>query len=188
MNDIDDTPEEDEVHLTAKQRMLPKRDAELPIDVGFRHMTKGMFYEYRFQSTSKLVPPFTLKHYDFTDIHGVEYKSVYMMYMEADSEYEAAINILGSYNHWLKLSKTAWFSAHLEEWESERNTRDEAIARSTLIRAAECGNVPAANAIFKNSKAGKKAAGRPSNGGSRKEDVGERTLEDMLRRTEESEE
>lgn len=176
---------EEELYQTRKEQLLPKRDDALPIDPAFRHMTKGMFYEYRHQSTSQLQPPFTLKPYDFTDIHGVEYESMYLLYMECDSEYEAAIKILGSYNHWKKLANTNWFSKHLEEWEMERNIRDEAIARSTLIAAAEAGNVPAANSIYKNSKGGGKV-GRPERGGKRKKSTGSNeALDAMLRRTSE---
>lgn len=159
--------EEEEKYVTSKEAMLPKSDDELPIDVRFRHMTKGLFYEYRHQTTTDLVAPYTTKPYDFTDKDGTVYKSMYIIYMHCDSEYEAAIQLLGSYNHWKKLAKTNWFSVLLEEWEHERNIRDEAIARKTLVRAAEAGNVTAANAMYKTSKTTGKTAGRPTRGGKR---------------------
>lgn len=174
--------EEEDEYQTRKQQLLPKHDDELPIDPAFRHMTKGMFYEFRHQSTSELTPIFTLKPYDFTDVHGNTYASVYLLYMECDSEYEAAIKILGSYNHWKKLARAGWFSSYLEEWEAERNIRDEAIARSTLIAAAEAGNVTAANSIYKNSKKADSKVGRPTTAKRNKTGGTKGAVDTMLKR------
>jgi hypothetical protein len=176
----DESPDEQVVDNTLKQDLLPKRDEDLPIDVGLRHCTKALFYEFRHQSTCDIPAPYCLKDYDY-EYGGTVYTSMYMIYMTCDSEYEAAIKLLGSYSHWKKLTSTVWFAPHLERWEAERNTRDEAIARSTLVKLAEAGNVTAARTIYTNSKAGA-TAGRPSKKGKRKEDSSAEDLEAMFDR------
>ena len=151
---------------TIKARLMPKRLDDLPIDLAFNRCTKALFYEWRFQTTVKAKAPYTLRNHDY-ERDGHVYLSMYQIYMTCDSEYEAAVKLLGSFPHWKKLKKCKWFQEYVEQWEAERNIRDEAIARSQLVKLAEMGNVTAARTLFTNSKTKSKELGRPPTGGSR---------------------
>jgi len=181
--DVED-PDEDEVKSQSlKEQLLPRTQYNMPIPDRFCKTTKALFYEYRYQTTVDDKAPYTLKYQDFVDPTGHRYKSMYQIYMNCDSEYEAAIKILGSFPHWKKLKRCSWFHDHIERWEEERNIRDEAIARSILVKLAETGNVTAARTLFANANATKKAMGRPEGGGKRTESTGDEELDQMLGRS-----
>lgn len=177
-----DDPDEEPSKETLKESLLPRTQFNMPIPDRFTKTTKALFYEYRYQTTVTDKAPYTLKYQDYVDVTGHMYKSMYQIYMNCDSEYEAAIRILGSFPHWVKLKRCSWFHDHIERWEDERNIRDEAIARSILVRLAETGNVTAARTLFANSKATNKM-GRPLKGGSRQESTGDDELDAMLDRS-----
>ncbi len=82
--------------------------------------------------------------------------------MESDTEYEAAIKLLGSYKHWKKLCKATFFQEHIEEWREERKMMEESLAHTAVLRSTEEGNVSAARTILTN-KPIHAGAGRPSN-------------------------
>lgn len=174
------SPEELEEDTTVtKESLMPKADDDLPIPLAFRNTTQAMFYEYRHSTTAKTPAPFCLKPYDF-EAGGVLYKSMYLIYMSCDSEYEAAIKILGSYPHWQRLASTAWFSEHLDKWKAEMLLREDALAKSKLIDLTERGNVTAARTLL-----GKpQPVGRPKKQGARKDDGHESDVDSMLERTE----
>lgn len=178
VEDLDEEP----VRETLKETLLPRTQYNMPIPDRFTKTTKALFFEYRYQTTVTDKAPYTLKYQDFIDADGHMYKSMYQMYMNCDSEYEAAIKILGSFPHWKKLKRCSWFHDHIERWEDERNIRDEAIARSILVKLAETGNVTAARTLFANSKSTKKM-GRPPKGGSRQESDGLSELDQMFERS-----
>lgn len=177
------TDDDDEVvdTKTLKEKLMPRERYDMPIPERFLKTTKGLFYEHRHQTTVKDKAPYTLRNMDFTDAAGHLYRSMYMVYMQCDSEYEAAIELLGSYPHWKKLKRCSWFGDFVSAWEEERNIRDEAIARSILIRLAECGNVTAARTVFANVKDAKGKIGRPPKGGDRAEGVASSVLDEMLK-------
>lgn len=177
-DNLEDEPED--IQPTLKEKLMPREAWDLPIPARFLKTTKGLFYEHRHQTTVKEKAPYTLKHMDKIDSTGHIYRSMYMIYMHCDSEYEAAITLLGSYNHWKKLKRCSWFEDVLIEWELERNIRDEAIARSILIKLAEAGNVTAARTVFANVKDTKGKTGRPPNGGERAKGTANSVLDDML--------
>lgn len=175
----DEIPEEPKKLLT-KEDLLPKEEYELPIHVGLRHATQSLFYEYRHKTTSKIQAPYTLKNYD-VNIGGRHYRSMYMEYMACDSEYEAAIKLLGSFSHWQRLTKTKWFAPYIEAWEEERNIRDDALARSVIVRLTEAHNVTAAKSLQAVSQKSKgKTAGRKPKGGERKPASANSELDEML--------
>lgn len=117
--------------------------------------TNALFQEYRYHpSSANTVPIYTLRDYDHDG-----YLSVYKLYMEADTEYEAAIRILGSWRHWKALCKPTWFSETKAVWDEERKIRETALAKKTLLEEAEKGSVSAARAIMDENK---RKAGRPS--------------------------
>jgi len=117
------------------------------------YKTQGLFYEYRFQSSSDYLP-YTLKERDYKG-----HRSMYKIYMACDSEYEAAIKLLNSWKHWEILIATDWFSKEVDKWREEREIRELALGKSVLVAQAEEGNVTAAKALVDGSK---RKAGRPS--------------------------
>lgn len=175
--------EESEEKISLKKALSPCVEGDMPIPIRFLKTTKGLFYEHRHHTTVNEKAPYTLRYLDFTDSKGHTYKSMYMIYMDCDSEYEAAIRLLGSYHHWLKLKRCSWFQDYVQVWEQERNIRDEAIARTILVRLAEVGNVTAAKTLYTNAEKVKGKIGRPPKGGSREESEGSDELAEMLRRS-----
>lgn len=133
-------------------------------------MTQALFYEYRHQSTCKTPAVYTLKDKDWEGC-----KSMYLIYMQCDSEYEAAHALLGSWTHWTKLKGTSWFASHLEKWNEERTIREEALAHKTLLDQAKEGNVTAAKALM----SGTKKPGRPANKKSAPK-TGDRATEELV--------
>ena len=170
--------EQEEVN---KQDLLPKTGDSLPIDKGLVGCTQGLFFEYRYQTTTDIPAPYCLKSHDH-ELKGVHYKSMYLIYISCDSEYEAAIKLLGNYTHWLKLKRAPWFRPYLESWNAELGLREEALAKSKLVALTQAGNVTAARTLLNNKKA---PVGSPAKKGARKDDTqGMDDLDSMLERTE----
>ena len=95
--------------------------------------------------------------------------SAYQVYMFSESEYEAAMKLVGSWAHWLKLvnsprfmngvSDEAWLG--LKQWREEKEIKDKAYAYTLLKLSAGDGNVQAQKALLEGDKeTGKR--GRPS--------------------------
>jgi hypothetical protein len=104
-------------------------------------LTKALFLEYNFNS--KIDPVYTLKEYDHRGC-----LSMYKIYIECGSEYEAAIKLLGSWSHWNKLLKAQWFFKHVEKWREERILKEAAVGRATLMEKAKEGSVSAAKELL----------------------------------------
>lgn len=118
-------------------------------------LTKGLFYEYRFETP--MTPVYTLKEIDWKG-----HVSMYRIYMESGSEYEAAQKLLGSWNHWLKLCGRKWFQEHVEAWREEKLLKEVSIGKAALIKRAQEGSVSAAKELIAQMKV-KETVGRPSN-------------------------
>ena len=118
------------------------------------YLTQALFYEFRFQ-TKNFDAPYTMKENDYKG-----HKSIYKIYMDCDSEYEAALKILNSWKHWEILCESPWFLKELEKWRQEREIREAALGKAVLIREAENGNVPAARVLYE--QVSKRKAGRPT--------------------------
>lgn len=119
-----------------------------------QYLTQGLFYEFRFQSSNE-TPMYNLGEFDYKDC-----KSMYKIYIACDSEYEAAMKLLGSWKHWEKLADCGWFKEHIDKWREEREIREAALSKKVLIEQTEEGNITAAKALHDIS--GKRKAGRPS--------------------------
>ena len=96
--------------------------------------------------------------------------SAYLIYMYSDNEYEAAMKLVGSWQHWQKLLKSKPFMnglddhgqwVGLEAWREEKEVQDMAIAYNQLKINAATGNVQAQKMIFDGKKSASKR-GRPS--------------------------
>lgn len=163
-----------------KLSLRPKVGDYLPIDQTLVGCTKALFYEHRFQTTVKTTAPYCLKANDH-ELRGVIYKSMYLIYMSCDSEYEAAIKLLGNYQHWTKLKRCTWFLPYVEEWNAELVLRESALAKSKLVTLTEAGNVTAARTLLNTKKIA--GAGKPKAKGKRQSDIIPGDLEEMLERT-----
>ncbi len=96
--------------------------------------------------------------------------SAYLIYMYADSEYHAAMKLVGSWQHWQKLLKSKPFVSGMDDhgqwvglqaWRDEKEIKDRAVAYNQLQIQAAQGNVPAQKMIFDGPKTASKR-GRPS--------------------------
>ena len=166
-----------------KQALRPKVGSALPIAEDLVGTTQGLFFEYRFQTTCSATAPYCLKPYDHT-LDGVVYRSMYLIYMSCDTEYEAAIKLLGSYAHWTKLKRCTWFLPYVEEWNAELVLRESALAKSKLVALTEAGNVTAARTLLNTQKVA--GAGKPLKKGKRQADITTGDLDQMLERTDAS--
>lgn len=162
-----------------KQSLRPKVGGELPINPRFVGCTKALFYEHRHVTTVQENAPYCLKANDH-EFKGVVYKSMYLIYMSCDSEYEAAIKLLGNYQHWTKLKRCTWFIPYVEEWNAELVLRESALAKSKLVTLTEAGNVTAARTLLNEKKVA--GAGKPVKKGARKDDTAPGDLDEMLDR------
>lgn len=174
-------PAPDEIEYAVdKKTLLPKVGDDLPIDQGLVGFTQALFFEYRFQTTSSITAPYCLKPHDHT-LKGITYRSMYLIYMSCDSEYEAAIKLLGNYAHWTKLKQCTWFAPYVDEWNAELVLREIAMAKSKLVTLTERGNVTAARTLL----SGKVPApvGKPKKSGKRQDDTLPGDIDGMLERT-----
>ena len=171
---------EEEIKIVDKLSLLPRTGVDLPIDINLIGCTQALFFEYRFQTTSDTVAPYCLKMNDHT-LKGITYRSMYLIFVSCDSEYEAAIKLLGNYSHWCKLKECSWFAPYLERWNHEIELREQALAKSKLVSLTERGNVTAARTLL--GKQAKAPVGKPKGKGIRQSDVGKDTLDSMLERT-----
>lgn len=121
------------------------------------YRTQSLFIEYKRADSNINHYPYTLKERDSKRTNAI---SMYRIYMECGTEYEAAIKLLNSWKHWEILCEAPCFKAHIKRWREEREIREAALGKSVLIKAAEEGNTTAARALIDLS--GKRKPGRPS--------------------------
>ena len=130
---------------------------------------QGRFRTNIFLEMNPKNPLYTMRELPFKGL-----PSAYLIYMLSDSEYEAAMKLVGSWNHWQRMCEikpfmegpranknkgNTWAWAGLSEWRLEKEIRDKATAYNQLKINAEEGNVQAQKLIFEGG-AGKR--GRPS--------------------------
>jgi hypothetical protein len=127
------------------------REAGIPIRSSNNVMfTQGLFYEFGSKDAV-----YTLKNEDVTK-DGVKYLSIYRLYMESVDEYEAAMKIVGSMQHWRKLCSLAWFMDGMDvhSWEGLKQARedmaarDKSLAKQQIAEAAKAGNVAAMRTLY----------------------------------------
>jgi hypothetical protein len=117
-------------------------------------LTQGLFYEF-----NKPDAPYTLRSEDYVSKKGIEYKSVSALYRDCNSEYEAAIKIVESWEHWKKLCSLDWFvKGHetsaglkyqgLDNWKEEQELRKKSVSETVLMDEVVNGNVTAAKFIY----------------------------------------
>ena len=117
-------------------------------------LTQGLFYEF-----NKPDAPYTLRSEDYVSKKGIEYKSVSALYRKCNSEYEAAILIVESWEHWKKLCSLDWFVNGTEtssglryqglvDWKEEQELRKKSESEDILMSMVKEGNVTAAKFMF----------------------------------------
>lgn len=137
--------------------------------------TRTIFFETSNPDLRDKYPPrFTLKleAHKPDDWHE-ELPSAYQVYMNANSEYEAAIQICGNFKDWEILCRTKWFMkgrlapavTHygLEMWREHKRLKDIDEQIRNLKTKAENGDTAAAKAVIQLLKEAEKTtkAGRP---------------------------
>ncbi len=122
-----------------------------------RFRTVSLFWEGRHIAKEGTIPVYNLSNKDHNDT-----LSMYNIFMDKDTEYEAGMYLLGSWDHWQTLCGSNFFKKHIIKWREERITREEALAHGVLIDSAKKGNVTAARTLLLDSRKVQKA-GRPTN-------------------------
>jgi len=133
-------------------------------------LTQGLFYEWNNQEA-----PFTMRdtglEATYTSRKGNTYTSLPYLYRNSNSEYDCAIELLGSWEHWKKLCGLDWFLTGsimnaqftgLNDWRAEKELSEESKAKQVLMEAIEAGDIQAAKFIYdKKTKTTTTKAGRP---------------------------
>ena len=144
----------------------PNKDRSVLKDLMGRYRT-NIFLEFNKSAHDEYPPLYSMREGGWAGL-----PSAYEIYMTSDSEYEAAMKLVGSWTHWSKLIKSKPFLkgsedggswTGLEAWRAEKEIRDKALAYNQLKISAATGNVTAQKIIFDGDK--KTAAskrGRPS--------------------------
>lgn len=141
------------------------RSTDIPLRGGNNIMfTQGLFYEFGNPDAV-----YTLKGEDVTKGDRT-YTSLPKVYMESSDEYEAAMRLVGSMQHWRKLCSQAWFlngiDVHsfegVKQLREDMSARDKSIAKQQLMAAAHEGNVTAMKTIYGESPI--KPVGKPRKG------------------------
>ena len=133
-------------------------------------LTQGLFYEWNNPDA-----PFTMRDTglepQYTARSGKTYVSIPHLFRNSNSEYDCAIEVLGSWEHWKKLCNLDWFMtgaimntqlSGLNDWRIEKELAEESKAKEVLMHAIENGDIQAAKFIYdKKTKATTTKAGRP---------------------------
>lgn len=147
----------------------PHKDRSILKDSVGRYRA-NLFYEFNQQRHEDYPPIYTMREEPWKGL-----PSAYLIYMYSDSEYEAAMKLVGSWHHWQRLCKSKPFMegirdgnqwVGLEAWRKEKEIKDKAHAYNQLKINAAQGNVQAQKLIYEGDKTSKR--GRPSNAEVRK--------------------
>ena len=74
-----------------------------------RLTTRGLFWETSC-NRERDKPKYTLKLEDH-EVDGVIYESAYQIFMNARTEYDAGVQIAGSFYNWQNLCECKWFKS-----------------------------------------------------------------------------
>ncbi len=135
-----------------------------------RRRTNSLFEETIDVEQRKKFPPlYTLRENDYKvwQYEDLIVPSAKKIYVLSNSEYEAAIKLVGSWEHWEMLIANSWFTAGtddptwvgLNEWRKEQDLRIRRDATSELVSLARQGNVTALKILMEGTE---KKRGRPS--------------------------
>jgi len=148
-------------HINFRGYSDPDRDRSLLKDVQGKYRL-NLFHEFNTHDTVK--PIYTMREEPFNGL-----PSAYLIYMHSLTEYEAAMKLVGSWNHWQRLCLSPPFMngvpthstwSGLRQWREEKEFRDKTEMFNLLKIAAATGNVAAQKILFEKDKVG--VRGRPS--------------------------
>lgn len=122
-----------------------------------KYKTTALFWERRHLNPAFATPVYNVSRFDHDGT-----LSMYTIYMSYETEYDAAMRIVGDWKHWELLCAGTFFKKHVESWREERAVKEAALAHRVLLEAARSGNIPAARTILLDARKVEKA-GRPSN-------------------------
>lgn len=134
-----------------------------------RFRTQSLFWEFRFkEDEEKYSPLFSIKDYELKKPEG-NYPSLKQIYMSYDHvpgfEYEFALDVFGSWDHWNKLA-TETIPAirnEIKGWREELDVKLKAQAIKSLIAASRDGDAKGFNAAkYLADKGYAPTRGRPS--------------------------
>lgn len=126
--------------------MKPLFKREKLVGKNRQNRTQSLFYENRYNSLGRTA------YYNFKEVEWEGTVSMYRVYMNCHSEYQAAFKILGSWRHWLELCNCDWFKEHIDAWRQEMLIRDAAYGKAVLIKTTLAGSVPAARVLYDEAK------------------------------------
>jgi len=141
----------------------PNKDRGILKDTMGRYRL-NIFEEFNYKRQEAWPPLYTMKEEVTAGL-----PSAYLIYIHSESEYEAAMKLVGSWNHWNKLctsqafmngSPTSTVWSGLKSWREEKEIKDRATMYHLLKIAAATGNVNAQKLLFEKDKGG--VRGRPS--------------------------
>ena len=141
----------------------PDTDRSVLKDSIGRYRT-NIFYEFNKSAQADYPPLYTMREDEWKGL-----PSAYRIYMASDSEYEAAMKLVGSWAHWQRLLKCKPFMKGgedmgiwmgLEQWREEKAIRDKAQAYNQIKLSAAGGNVQAQKLLLEGTDKAKR--GRPS--------------------------
>ena len=135
------------------------------VDVIGRYRTLSLFYEYN-RKNEEFVSPFTLKSEDtfFEDILRLSLKKIYMSYNHVPSlEYQFAMDVFGSWEHWTILSTESGVREYIKVWQDEMEVKLKAKALQNLMLTSlgESSSATTANKYIAD-RGWEVKAGRPS--------------------------
>jgi hypothetical protein len=151
-------------HLTYVGFADPSKDKSVLKDTMGRYRT-NLFYEFNKTRHEDMPPLYTMRETSYMGL-----PSAYLIYMLSDSEYEAAIKLVGSWSHWQRLLKSRPFMegpddafswTGLNSWREEKRIKEQAEAFNQLKISAAQGNVQAQKLIYEGKEVSNKR-GRPS--------------------------
>ena len=135
-------------------------------DAQGRYRTISLFYECKHQA-GDYEPVFTLKPYDLEKPEGL-YPSLKKIYLTYDHipgfEYDFALDVFGSWEHWEKLQKSNGIVAEtIKQWKEELDIRIKAQSLRAMMIASTDNDAKGVNAAkYLAEKGYTKKAGRPS--------------------------
>lgn len=143
-----------------------KKYRDVMLDKMGRYRTSSLFWEYR-KDAEKYPPLFTTKETDL-EVDGVTYRSLKAIYFSYDhiphNEYEFAMDVFGSWDHWIWITTKSQLKAMFSAWREELEIKIRANAVRTIItqsRDPEKG-LAAARMIASGEHKGEAKRGRPS--------------------------
>ncbi len=143
-------------------------DRDLPrthLKDGAGRYRTNLFLEFNKMMHEEYPPIYTMREEPYGGL-----PSAYLIYMYSDSEYEAAIKLVGSWHHWQRLLRSKPFVNGLDNsamweglqtWRDEKEIKEKATAYNQLQINAAQGSVPAQKAIL-DGKTSTSKRGRPS--------------------------